>query len=151
MATSQHEQYDSIAKLVLSEPIENHVYDKDTNPLGIPKENIDKPYTSAPGILEYKYSFNGLIEEIEAGGKDARHVRLVVAWEMGNMWSTKYEIIPLLHLDNLQHRYFHGGTHIIKNAYTDEIVFPAIILSELIDYINNPDAVQDYQKQTYME
>jgi hypothetical protein len=151
MATSQHEKYDSVCKFVLLEPLENHIYDKERNPLGIPKENVSKTYISAPGILEYKYSFDGLIEEIESGDKDARHVRLVAAWEMGNAWTTKYEIIPLLHLDNLQHRYFHGGTHIIKNAFTGEIIFPAIILSELIDYLNNPDAVQDYQKLTYMQ
>ena len=32
---------------------------------------------------------------------------------------------------------------------TGDTVFTAIILSELIDYINDPDSVQEYQKHTY--
>ncbi|MCJ7655929.1 MAG: ATP-binding protein, partial [Dehalococcoidia bacterium] len=151
MATSQHEQYDSICRFVLQDPVENHTFHKEKNPLGISGENITNTYVSAPGILEYKYSFNGLVAEIENGDKDIRHIQLVVAWEMGNSWTSRYEITPLLHLDNLQHRYFHGGTHIVRNASTGETIFPAIILSELIDYINDPDSVQGYQKATYME
>lgn len=70
---------------------------------------------------------------------------------MGKNWPRRYEITPLLYLENIQHRYFHGGTHIIKDASTGDTVFPAIILSELIDYINNPDDVQDYQRKTYID
>lgn len=47
--------------------------------------------------------------------------------------------------------YFHSGTHIIKDASTGDIVFPAIILSELIDYINDPDSAQEYQRKIYMK
>ena len=125
--------------------------DKEKNPLGIEKSKISKEYISAPGILEYKYSFDGLLEEIEKGEKNERQIKLVVAWIMGLNWQKRYEITPLLHFDNLQHRYFHGGTHIIKDGSTGDVVFPVIMLSELIEYINDPDGVQDYQKKTYME
>ena len=151
MATSAHQQYDGIYRFRLTKPLDNHIYDKDTNPLGVLKSSARQEYVSAPSILEYKYSFDGLIEEIEKGDKNEREVRLLIAWEMGNKWPTRYEITPLLHLDNLQHRYFHGGTHIIKSASTGDVVFPAVILSELVDYINDPDSVQDYQRETYIE
>lgn len=151
LATSQHQQYDGIYKFCLKKPFENHIFDKDKNPLGIEKSKVTQEYISAPGILEYKYSFDALLEEIEKEEKNERQIKLVVAWEMGKNWQKRYEITPLLHLDNLQHRYFHGGTHIIKDASTGDRVFPAIILSELIDYINGPDDVQDYQRETYME
>ena len=151
MATSMHHQYDGVCRLILKKPFENHVYEKNTNPLGILETNIKQEYISAPMILEYKYSFNGLIEEIEKGDKNEREVELLVAWEMGNRWITRYEITPLLHFDNLQHRYFHGGTHIIKSAATGDRVFPAIILSELVQYINEPAAVQDFQSKTYIK
>ena len=151
MATSQHQQYDGVYRFCLTKPLENHIYDKDTNPLGIVKSSAGKEYVSAPGILEYKYSFDGLVEDIEKGDKNERQIGLVIAWEMGNKWPTRYEITPLLHLDNLQRRYFHGGTHIIKSASTSDVVFPAVILSELVDYINDPDSVQDYQRETYIE
>ena len=151
MATSQHQLYDGICRFCLREPFENHVFDKDKNPLGIEKSKVNQEYVSAPYILEYKFSFDALLEEIEKEEKNERQIKLVVAWEMGKSWEKRYEIVPLLHLDNLQHRYFHGGTHIIKDASTGDTVFPAIILSELIEYINDPDAVQEYQRKTYME
>lgn len=151
MATNQHQQYDGIYKFCLKKPFENHIFDEDKNPLGIEKSKVSQEYVSAPGILEYKYSLDALLEEIEKGQKNERQIDLVIAWEIGKNWQKRYEIIPLLHLDNLQHRYFHGGTHIIKDSSTGDRVFPAIILSELIDYINNPDDAQDHQRKTYME
>lgn len=151
MATSQYKQYDGISRLYLKEPFQNHIFDKDENPLGIEKIRAEHKYESAPHILEYKYSFDGLFEEIEKEEKNERQIGLVIAWEMGRKWSQRYEITPLLHFDNIQHRYFHGGTHIIKDTSTGDVVFPAIILSELIAYINDPDGVQDYQRNTYME
>jgi hypothetical protein len=114
-------------------------------------DNIIEGFLSSPQILEYKYSVDGLIEEFEKGEKTEKQIQLVVAWLMGNKWEIRYEITPLLHFDNLQHRYFHGGTHIFKNSITGEMAFSAIILSELIDYINDPDAVQTYQKDTYIK
>lgn len=150
MASSQHQQYDGIYRFHLTKPFENHIYDKEINPLGIEESRMSREIVSAPAILEYKFSFDGLIEELEKGDKNEREIQLVVAWEMGSKWPTRYEITPLLHFDNLQHRYFHGGTHIIKNASTGDTVFPAVILSELINYINDPEGVQDYQKETYI-
>ena len=90
-----------------------------------------------------------MIEEIGKEIKNERQIKLVIAWEMGKNWAKRYQITSLLYLDNIQHRYFHGGTHIILDASTGDIVFTAIILSELIDYINDPDSVQEYQKHTY--
>ena len=148
MATSQHQQYDGIFRFYLRKPFEHHIFDKDNNPLGIEKSKVDE-YDSAPHILEYKYSFDALIEEIGKEIKNERQIKLVIAWEMGKNWAKRYQITPLLYLDNIQHRYFHGGTHIILDASTGDTVFTAIILSELIDYINDPDSVQEYQKQTY--
>ena len=150
LATSQHKQYDGICKFHLIEPFENHIYDLKKNPLGIEASRVTAEYLSAPKILEYKYSFDALLEEIEMEDKSEKQMQLVVAWEMGHNWAKRYEITPLLHFDNLHHRYFHGGTHIVKDTNTGDAVFPLIILSELVDYINDPDSVQDYQKATYM-
>lgn len=151
MATNQHQQYDGVFKFYLKKPFENHIYDKEENPLGIEKSKVTQEFVSVPQILEYKYSFDALIEEFEKEEKNERQIKLVVAWEMGKDWPKRYDITPLLHFDNIQHRYFHGATHIIKDSSTGDTVFPTIILSELIDYINDPDDVQDYQKETYME
>lgn len=150
MATSSYNQYDGIFTLCLKEPIEHYVYNKEKNPLGLPMDRCE-PYLSAPQILEYKYSFDALIEEIEKESKNEKFIHLVIAWTMGDGWHARYEITPLLHFANIHHRYFHGGTHLIKNALTGDMVFPAVILSELIDYINDPDSVQAFQEKNYSE
>ena len=147
MATSQHNKYDSVFRFYLEKPFENYVFDKDKNPLGL-KSNEVTEYISRPSILEYKYSFDALIEEMEKEIKNERDIDLVVAWELGKNWHDRYEIIPLLHYDNLQHRFFHGGTHLARQL-TEETVFSLIILSELIDYVNDPDSVQEYQATSY--
>lgn len=151
MSTSQHQKYDGIYKFWLKKPFENHIFNKITNPLGIEKSKITDEFISAPNILEYKYSFDALLEEFEKGEKIEREIRLVIAWEMGKDWEKRYDITPLLHFSNVHHRPFHGATHIIKNQNTGDLIFYAIILNELIEYINRDETVQDYQKKTYME
>jgi hypothetical protein len=149
MAASQYKQYDSVARLILRQPFENHIFNLEKNPLGVIGEGLTE-FISEPRILEYKYSFDALIEEFEKGEKTEKDIQLVVTWEMGSKWVTRYLITPLLHLSNVHHPYFHGATHLVKNYSTCEQVFPMIILSELIDYINDPAAVQDLQEKNYM-
>jgi hypothetical protein len=151
MAASTHQQYDGICRMVLTPPVENHIFDEANNPLGIPKDVMSRPFTSDPRILEYKYSFDGLIEEFEKEVKTENEVGLLVAWTMGEHWKARYEVTSLLDLTNVHHRYFHGGTHIIKRSATGDTAFPAIILSELIDFINDVDGLQEWQKRQYRE
>jgi hypothetical protein len=150
LSTSQHQQYDGIFRYLLKAPLENHRFNLESNPLGLEESQL-KEYLSAPEVLEYKYSMEALLEEIEKGEKMERHIHLVVAWEMGASWSKRYTITSLLDLDNLQHRFFHGGTHLIKDESTGDRVFAAIILSELVAYVNDPAAVQQYHKKTYAD
>lgn len=151
MATSEHEKYDGVYRAYLKKPFEHHIFDVKTNPLGIDRKAISEEFVSKPYILEYKYSFDALLAEIEKGEKTEKNIDLVVGWEMGNDWKKRYEITPLLHFSNLHHRTFHGVTHEIKNATTGDHVFYGIVLSELIDYINDPEGVQEFQKKKYME
>jgi hypothetical protein len=151
MATSEHEKYDGIYRVWLKEPFENHIFDKNINPLGVEKKALCEEFTSKPYILEYKYNFDALIQEIENGEKTEGHIQLVVAWTMGENWPKRYQVTPLLHFSNVHNRNFHGATHEIMDASTGQHVFYAIILSELIAYINDPDGVQEYQRTTYLE
>ena len=148
MATSQHDQYDGIFRLHIEEPFESYQFDKDKNPLGL-NSNTFEEITSEPRLLEYKYSFDALIEDFQKEIKREQDLELVVAWELGKDWATRYRITPLLHYDYLHLRPFHGSTHIISQQSTGDPIFPIIILSELIDYLNDPDSVQKYQADTY--
>jgi hypothetical protein len=150
LSTNQHQQYDGIFRCLLHKPMENHIYDKEHNPLGVLKEHASE-FTSQPMVLEYKYSFDALIEDFEKEDKDEKQIHLVVAWIMGEKWQKRYEITPLLHFGHLQHRRFHGGTHVIRNTISGAVEFNAIILSELISYINDPDSVQNYQTERYTQ
>lgn len=151
MSTSQHEKYDGVFKFWIKKPFENHIFDKVKNPLGIERDKFKDEFISAPMILEYKYCFDGLLEEFEKEEKIERDIKLVVAWTMGTEWRKRYDITPLLYFDNYHHRPFHGATHIFKNSMTSDIVFYGIILDELIEYINDPEKAQIEQKGTYVD
>ena len=148
MATSEHEQYDGIFRFCIEKPFERYQFDKDKNPLGLDSYRLEEG-TSPPILLEYKHSFDGLIEDFQTGKKRARDLALVVAWELGEKWRKRYQITPLLHDDYRHQRTFHGSTHIINDQTTGEPIFPIIILSELIGYLNDPDSAQIYQADTY--
>ena len=152
LATSGYKQYDGVCRFVMEPPAENHIFDKKSNPLGVEKERAEKPFgESSPKILEYKYSFDALIDEFEKEDKSEKSIGLVVAWTMGTNWKKKYEIVPLLLDENVHHRAFHGATHLVKNAQTNTESFPAIIISELIEYLNDIDVSRDAQEARYVE
>jgi hypothetical protein len=150
MAASQYKKYDGLWRGRMKKPFEHYLYNKENNPLGV-VQAAPQEFESSPYVLEYKYTFDALLEEIEREDKDESSIDLVVCWEMGDRWKTRYRVTPLLHFSNLHHRQIHGVTHLIRDAATGQHVFMAVVLKELIDYINNPDAVQEYQKKKYME
>ncbi|GHB59509.1 hypothetical protein GCM10008107_05830 [Psychrosphaera saromensis] len=146
LATSQIKQYDGVYKYVVKEPLSNHEFDKEDNPLGVQEFHFSKEHTSPPKILEYKYNIDALIHEFESDYKFEKDIHLAIAWEMGTEWKKKYEAISLLDLDNLHQRDFHGITHILNSGTT---TFHVIILKELVNYLNDIDKSQSYQKATY--
>ncbi len=148
LATSQIKKYDGVFRFEIKKPIINHEFDKEKNPLGVLELNSDEERTSPPKILEYKYNLDGLMREFENGDKKEKDIHLAIAWEIGDEWRKNYEITSLLDLDNLHQRDFHGITHIFSSRNTN---FYAICLIELIDYLNDVDGVQDYQRKTYGE
>ena len=149
MATSQHEKYDSVCKVMLTEPLENHIFDREKNPLGLLPERAGKPFSSAPWILEYKYNLNALIEEFEKNEKQERDINLVVCWDSGDRWKSRYSINSLLLEENLHYRTFHGATHDVRSAATGSRVFFLIVLSDLVDYLNKPSECISTQRTKY--
>jgi len=150
LSASTYKTYDGLWRACLKKPFEHYSFDKNSNPLGIEQVKLQE-YESPPWVLEYKYNFDALLEEIEQGDKTQSDIKLVVCWEMGNEWKRKYDVTPLLHLSNLHHREIHGITHCVRDSTTGQDVFMVVALKELIDYVNEPDEVQEYQKRTYMK
>ena len=148
LATSQVKQYDGVFKYVVKEPLKNHEFDKENNPLGVEEFHFAAELTSPPKVLEYKYNLDALFHEFESEYKNEKDIHLAIAWEMGDEWKKNYEVISFLDLDNLHQRDFHGLTHQLDSGTTK---FHVIILKELIEYLNDVDGVQAYHKDKYGE
>ncbi len=150
MATDQRLQYDSLCKISIVPPMDNHKYNKDMNPLGI--LNIpNEPVISHPWVLEYKVNMDSLLEEFEKDEKQEKDIDLVVCWVTGDEWRGKYSIVPLLYNQNINLRPFHGATHEVKGATSGNRTFYLVVLSELVEYLNNLTKAQEYQKKTYLD
>jgi len=148
LATSQIKQYDGIYKFSVKEPLENHVYDKDTNPLGVEELRFNSEFTSPPKILEYKFNLDALIHEFENEYKNEKDIHLAVTWEMGKEWKKNYDATSFLDLENLHQRDFHGLTHTLDSGTTK---FHVIALKEMIEFLNDVDGVQKFQKERYSD
>lgn len=146
LSTSQIKQYDGVYKYVVKEPLDLHIFDKDRNPLGVEQLHFNSEQTSPPKILEYKFNLDALIHEFENEYKSEKDIHLAIAWEMGNEWRKNYETTSLLDLDNIHQRDYHGLTHILNSGTTK---FHAIILKELIQYLNDVNGAQRHQKNEY--
>lgn len=146
LATSQVKQYDGVYKFVVKEPLENHVFDKEKNPLGVEEMHFTTEHVSPPKILEYKYNLDALMHEFESEYKNEKDIHLAITWEMGGEWKKNYDVTSFLDLDNLHQRDFHGLTHILDSGTTR---FYVIALKELILFLNDVDGVQEYQKSKY--
>lgn len=146
LATSQYETYDGVFKHYIDKNTNNHFFCETTNPLGVSDLSLASGKMGPPRVLEYKYNLDALFSEFENGEKNERDIHLAIAWEIGSKWEKNHEIISLLDLDNIDHRPFHGITHIICNSNNR---FHVIILKELIEYLNDVKGVQQYQKKYY--
>lgn len=142
MSTNERNTYDGLFRIILEKPIENHIYNENSNPLGIEDSNskgYELPFVSVPKVIEYKFSLDGLIEDIDNGTKNSNDISLVVVWETGVLYKENYKITSLIDPDNLNLREYHGVTHTITNINTSQREMELIVLSELIDFLNNQD------------
>jgi hypothetical protein len=150
MAASTFKQYDGLFKYVISAPIENHIYNSTTNPLGVCEPySYQENYESMPYVLEYKYSFDALVDEFSANDKNPKDISLCIVWEMGEKWRQQFTIVSLLFEENRHTREFHGITHRIHDSSTGRGVFNCIVLSELIYYLNDANKYETEYSSTY--
>lgn len=153
MSTNERFVYDSMYRVIFEEPTELHIYDSEENPLGVLTENVPKAkkFQSKPKILEYKYSLDALIEDCETGEKNSNDIGLVVVWETGEDYQGNYHVTSLLDEDNVEQREYHGVTHIMTNLTTGQREMDLIVLSELIDYLNDSEGCMERQRAKYEE
>lgn len=151
MSTNERFTYDGLFKIAFDLPKELYTYDQEKNPLGVPEETaaglIGKVTT--PRILEYKYSLDGLIEDFDSQDKNIKDINLCVAWETGALYKEKYGIVSLLIPENSDQRQYHGVTHVLVDLESGAKYCELIILKELIDFLNAPEATAVNQREKY--
>ena len=138
-------------RIVFEKPNELHIYNRSSNPLGVLEEYVKEhpEFTSKPKILEYKYTLDALIEDLENGDKNSNDISLVVVWDTGEDFRGNYHITSLLDEDNLSERQYHGVTHVVTNTTTGQREMDLIVIKELIEHLNNPDTSTIFQKKKY--
>ncbi|MFF2245893.1 hypothetical protein ACFVTM_17130 [Arthrobacter sp. NPDC058130] len=151
MSTNERFTYDGLFKIVFDLAPEIYVYDPVTNPLGVPKETAEffAGKTLAPNILEYKYSLDGLIEDFDNQDKNINDINLAIAWDTGSAYKERYGITSLLIPENADQRQYHGVTHTLYDIETGNKHCELVILSELIDYLNDPEKTAELQRAKY--
>lgn len=151
MSTNERFTYDGMYKVSYEPPGENHIYEEKTNPLGVVQEYVDEytGFISEAKILEYKFSLDGLIENIEDGTKNSNDISLVVVWETGEDYLGNYVVTSLIDPDNLSEREYHGVTHAMTNLTTGQKEMDLIVLKELISFLNQSKDEIDNQREKY--
>lgn len=150
MAASSHKQYDGLFRFHLNQPLSNHMFDRDKNPLGIENESIKEGFISKPYVLEFKHGLDSLIAEFENGEKSESSIDLAIVWNMENRFRERYQAVTLLHPDNIHLRQFHGITHELHDENSGEKRMDLIVLSELISYLNDAPQEELNQQKRYM-
>lgn len=146
LATSQSSQYDGVFRFSADNPLMDYEYDKESNPLGVFGEQLTKPYTTQPKVLEYKFCLDGLIREFEGGDKHENDVDLAIFWEMGKEFNREYTVVSYIDEDQTHHRPHHGLTHRLSSANSH---IEVICLKELFMLLNDPDGAQLHQVAEY--
>lgn len=141
IASSQYNQYDGLFRVRTDPPFDKFLLSED-NPLGIQEEHFtsDHPHVTKVKVLEYKYSLDGLIEELQAEVKSVSDIGLIVAWEIGDKWREMFDATCLLDEDTVHHRQIHGTTHSFTHSVSGMHAFEAIILRDLVHYLTDPES-----------
>ena len=151
LASSQFNQYDGLYRMRMDPPFLKFIR-SDTNPLGVDEEhfaNIQEAIISPVKVLEYKHSLDALIEEMDTGQKSANEIGLAVCWELGERWSSSFDILSFLDNENVHHREFHGITHQLFHGVSRLPAFQVIVLKDLVSFVMDPDMESARQHEAY--
>ena len=151
ISSSQYKQYDGLYRVRMEKPFDKYVH-SDENPLGIDEEHFigKEKLETVVKVMEYKYTIDGLIEELQAEVKAVEDVDLVIAWELGDKWRQIFDIISYLDSDNVHHRSMHGTTHSFTHSMTGAHAFEGIVLKDLVSFLQNPKNEEARQRAILM-
>ncbi len=151
MSTNERFTYDGLFKITFDLEADLYAYSADTNPLGVPLQVARslKGKVTDPKVLEYKYSLDGLVEDFDDQEKNIKDIDLCVSWVTGEAYKGRYGITSLLIPENADQRQFHGATHILTDIDAGTKLCYLIILSDLVEYLNDQDLTAQRQREQY--
>lgn len=151
MSTNERFTYDGLFKVAFDLNADLYVYDSEHNPLGVPPEtaNALSGRVTDPRILEYKFSLDGLIEDVDSHDKSIKDVDLCVVWETGDLYKERFGITSLLIPENADQRQYHGVTHVLTDMESGAKVCDLIVLEELVAILNDASATHAAQREKY--
>ena len=154
VGTHEMMTYDGAYRIRVGPNYDDHTYDEETNPLGVHATSLDEFREVKPEgfvstelkVLEYKYSINGLITDMTTGDKKAADIDLLVAWEAGTEYTKYFELRSYLLEDGRENREYHGVTHGLFDEHGHHVM-DAILLKDLISYLNDPIEEAKHQSE----
>ncbi len=152
VGTNEMSTYDGAYRVKVGPDYENHIFDEDSNPLGVTDELSADFEEDHPGgflsnklkVLEYKFSLDGLISDLTTGDKQASDIDLVIAWEAGEDYIQLFGLSSLLIDEGSSDREYHGITHTLSDEHGNHVM-DVILLRDLIAYLNDPQAEAERQ------
>jgi hypothetical protein len=110
------------------------------------------PYTTEPKVLEYKYTFDSLVDDFEKEEKFAKQIDFVVCWSAGNHYKSKFYLQPLLVGDEGSSRQIFGATHQGFATGSQSVpTFELLILEDLLNWLQDPATEEARQKLAYRD
>jgi hypothetical protein len=109
------------------------------------------PFLTEPKVLEYKYSFDSLVDDIENEEKFAKQIDLVVCWNAGSTYKSRFYLQSLLIADEGSGRQLFGATHHAFASGSREATFEVLILEDLLNWLQDPSTEEARQKFTYRD
>lgn len=147
-ATSQSETYDSLYELEYTdEPAFR--YDRQARPLAVAHKYLG--HVTEPRVLEYKFEFDSLMDDIEKEEKSAQQIDLVVCWSCSPRYRDKFYFRSLLVADEGSERVHFGATHQAFADSASEMSFEVLVLKDLIGFLTDRSEEEARQKMYYKD
>lgn len=148
--TSQSDRYDSLFLMEYSHE-DNILFETETQRLGV-NRSLTLPYSTEPKVLEYKYTFDSLVDDFDREEKFAKQVDLVVCWRAGSGYKSKFYLQPLLVGDEGSSRFIFGSTHqAFPPGSQGSPSFEVIVLEDLLAWLQDRKSEEARQKRAYRD
>jgi hypothetical protein len=144
--STHHDRYDA---LVLTKYETADLY-SEGNALGV-RSDIGVGVESEPKVLEFKKTFDSIVDDIENEEKFENQIDIVVCWDIESRYTRKYTLKTLLIEGEGNTRQFFGATHQAYAAGIDTPVFEVCALRDLLELYKDKDHLLAEHRTSFYE